>query len=143
MSFYAPSTRQNPSLPRRAAAKTKVIAQPEVPASSPPGQMEGMDDSDYYFDGIYTPPPPGGWPGGTPPWKMGAMPTSIPPSPSFGTTAFRPGGRSPSGGSGTVIPTSLAPTIIPPGVAGVKTSTMMAPTSSTYTSAYPLAPPGF
>ena len=116
--FYAPSTRQNPSLPRQATAKTKVIAQPEIPANPHPPQFEGADlreDSDLYFEGKYTPPPPGGWPGGVPPWKLG--PTSHTPPPFGGYT-----------------PT---PTAIPAGAAGVKTSTMRIPSGRTYVSAYP------
>ena len=123
--FNAPSTRQNPSLPRQAAAKTKVIAQPEVPPSPSIPQFGGSDKSDYfpdpredsdlYFEGKYTPPPPGGWPGGVPPWKLG--PTSHTPPPFGGYT-----------------PT---PTAIPAGAAGVKTSTMRIPSGRTYVSAYP------
>ena len=70
--------------------------------------------------------------------SSGAMPPPAPsPSPSYGTTAFREGGRSPSGGRGmTPIPTSFKPTVMPPGAAGIKTSTMSGPTSSTYKSPF-------
>jgi hypothetical protein len=123
--FNAPSTRQNPSLPRRAAAKTKVIAQPEAPPSLSIPQFGGPDKSDYfadpredsdlYFEGKYTPPPPGGWPGGVPPWKMGPASHTPPPF----------GGYTPT------------PPAIPAGAAGVSTSTMRIPSGRTYASAYP------
>ena len=73
----------------------------------------------------------------TMPMTPGPSPASSP-SPSYGTTAFREGGRSPSGGRGmTPTPTSLPkPTVMPPGVAGVKTSTMRGPTVSTYKSPF-------
>tara|TARA_R110002020_G_scaffold474721_1_gene706870 strand:+ start:277 stop:1848 length:1572 start_codon:yes stop_codon:yes gene_type:complete len=72
----------------------------------------------------------------TMPMTPGPSPASSP-SPSYGTTAFREGGRSPSGGRGmTPIPTSFKPTVMPPGVAGVKTSTMSGPTVSTYKSPF-------
>ena len=112
------STRRNPSLPRRTPAKTKVIAQPEIPANPHPPQFEGADlreDSDFYFEGKYTPPPAGGWPGGTPPWKMGPPSHTPPPF----------GGYTPT------------PTAIPAGAAGVSTSTMRIPSGRTYASAYP------
>lgn len=128
------STRRNPSLPRRTPAKTKVIAQPEIPPSPSIPQFGGSDKSDYfadpredsdlYFEGKYTPPPPGGWPGGVPPWKMG--PAS--PVPSVGGSSHTPppfGGYTPT------------PPAIPAGAAGVSTSTMRIPSGRTYASAYP------
>ena len=156
------STRRNPSLPRRTPAKTKVIAQPEVPERGHPPQdfVMGSADKDpsMYYKGVYTPPPAGGWPGGTPPWLMpsSGSPASTLTPPSFGTTAFRSGGGVPSGGGSTApgmiaalsTPGALSPTVIPPGVAGVKTSTMRLPSSRTYvpsplgTSVYPGGYPG-
>jgi hypothetical protein len=119
------STRRNPSLPRRTPAKTKVIAQPEVPAIPHDPQFPDIDmpSSDMFYKGMFTPPPPGGWPGGAPPWKMG--PAS--PAPSVGGSTYTP----PPFGGYTPTPTS-----IPAGAAGISTSTMRSPSGRTYAPAY-------